>query len=189
MEQLIYSRAALHLQHLVGDVGRVMGRNLEAGLTGLQEGFQVFDLRELEEAVQRSPDIKKDIEGLDLLSTGRYKIGRVAFEYMGHIDAQPVDIAGPEGMHIIFRYQGPFSLLDPGQLDLLMAVQMRVKVRELIFLHDDSLVMWHWNSELQYFHRVEFWWLTGRLSFCDLYMNVGISRILPMHYQNRVKTG
>jgi hypothetical protein len=29
---------------------------------------------------------------------------------------------------------------------------MWIKVRKLIFLHDDSLVMRHRNGELQYFH-------------------------------------
>lgn len=71
---------------------------------------------------------------------------------MREVDTQPVDLSRAECIHVVLGYQGSLSLLDPGQLDLLMAVQMWIKVRKLIFLHDDSLVMRHRNGELQYFH-------------------------------------
>ena len=71
---------------------------------------------------------------------------------MWEVDTQPVDLSRAECIHVVLGYQGPLSLLDPGQLDLLVAVQMWIKVGKLIFLHDDSFVMRHRNGELQYFH-------------------------------------
>jgi len=71
---------------------------------------------------------------------------------MRQVYTQPVDLSRAEGIHVVFGDQGSLSLLDPGQLDLLVAVQMRIKVRKFIFLHDDSLVVRHRNGELQYFH-------------------------------------
>ena len=67
---------------------------------------------------------------------------------MRKVDAQPVDLAASEGIHIVFGHEGTFPLLDPGQLDLLVAVQVWIKMRELIFLHDDGLVPRHGNGEL-----------------------------------------
>ncbi len=55
-------------------------------------------------------------------------------------------------MHIVLGYQRAFALLDPGELDLLMPVQMRIEMRQYIFLYDDSLVVWDRDGELQYFH-------------------------------------
>jgi hypothetical protein len=55
-------------------------------------------------------------------------------------------------MHIIFRYQGPLSLPDPGQLYLLVTVKVRIEMWKHIFLDDDGLVMRNRDRELQYFH-------------------------------------
>ena len=71
---------------------------------------------------------------------------------MRKVDAQPVDLAASEGIHIVLGHEGTFPLLDPGQLNLLVAVQVRVKMGEYVFLNDDRLVARHRDSELQYFH-------------------------------------
>jgi hypothetical protein len=120
----------------------------------LEEILDVFDLRQVEKGIQLSFGIEEDIQGLDLFTAGRGKIGGVALENMRQVDPQPIDFAAAERIHVVFGYQGAFPLLDPGQLDLLVAVQVWIKMREHIFLHDDGLVTRHRDSELKYFHHV-----------------------------------
>ena len=55
-------------------------------------------------------------------------------------------------MHIVLCHERAFPLLDPGELDLLVSVKMRVEMRQYILLHDDSLIVWNRDSELQHFH-------------------------------------
>jgi hypothetical protein len=131
----------------------MLGGDLETGLLVLEEGLYILDLGQGEQGIQLTFYIEKDIEGPDLLSAGGRKIGGVAFKDMGKVDAQPIDLAAAEGIHIVLGHEGPFSLLDPGQLDLFMAVQMRIEMREHIFLDDDRLIARHGDGELQYFHR------------------------------------
>lgn len=152
VDQLVNACGGLHTKHFCRYFGGVLRGDLEAGLLILEEIFQVLDLGQFEEAIELSFDVEKDIQGLDFFPAGRGEIGRITFKNMGQVHSEPVDLSRAECVHIIFGNQGSLSLLDPGQLDLLMTVQMRIKVRELIFLHDDSLVMWHRNGELQYFH-------------------------------------
>ena len=71
---------------------------------------------------------------------------------MRKVDAQPVDLAASEGIHIVLGHEGTFPLLDPGQLDLLVPVQVGIEMGEYVFLDDDRLVARHRDSELQYFH-------------------------------------
>jgi hypothetical protein len=101
------------------------------------------------------------------------KIRRIAFKNMGEVGSQPVDLVGSESMHIVLRYQGAFSLLDPGELDLFVTVKVGIEMRQHIFLHDDGLVVRDRDSELQYFH----------------IPNIRILRILPQMGQNEEKTG
>jgi hypothetical protein len=144
-------------QHFFCDLVDMFRRHFEAGLLILQKGFYVPDLRQLKEGIELSPCIEKDIQGPDLFSAGGGKIRGVAFEDVRQVDAQPIDLAPPEGIHIVFGDQGPFTLLDPGQLDFLMPVQVRIKMGKDIFLHDDRFVTRHWDGELQYFHHGGFW--------------------------------
>jgi hypothetical protein len=114
--------------------------------------LDILDLRQLEKAIQLSLDIKEHIEGMNLLPARRSKIAGIAFENMRHIDPQPIDVPASESMHIVLGHQRSFAFLDPGQLYLLVAVQMGIEVGELIFLDDYRLVMRHWYGKLEDLH-------------------------------------
>jgi hypothetical protein len=55
-------------------------------------------------------------------------------------------------MHVVLRYQRAVPLLDPGELDLLMTVKVRIEMGQHIFLNDHRLIVGNGNSKLQYFH-------------------------------------
>src|SRR5882757_5848532 len=99
-----------------------------------------------------TPGVEKDIQCLYFLPALRSKIGGIAFKYMREIGSQPIDLIGPESMHVILRYQGAFPLLDPGELYFLMTMKMRIEIGQYIFLHDDCFIVWNRDRELQYFH-------------------------------------
>ncbi len=173
MDQLVHACAVLYHQHPVGNFRKMLGWNFKPGLLRLQKIFYIFYFGKIEEGIKIPPGVKKDIEGLYLFPAFGCKIGGVAFENMGKISAQPIDLVGPEGMHIVLCHQRTFSLLDPGELYLLVTVKMGIEVRQYIFLHNDSLIMWDRDSELQYFH----------------IPNIRILRILSLLGQNEEKTG
>ena len=152
MDELIDPRTVLHLQHLRRDLGDVVRGNFETRLPVHQEILDVLDLRQLEKAIQLSLEIKKDIERMDLLPARRDKIAGIAFEDMRHISPQPIDISASEGMHIVLCHERSLTFLDPGQLDLLVAVQMWIEVGELIFLNDYRFVVRHRNGKLEDLH-------------------------------------
>ena len=152
MDKLIDAGGMFDAQHFLRDLVHVLGGDLETGLLVLEEGLYILNFRQGEKGIQLTFCIEEDIEGPDLLSAGGRKIGGVAFKHVGEVDAQPIDLAAAKGIHIVLGHQGPFSLLDPGQLDLFMAVQVGIEMGEDVFLDDDRLVARHGDGELQYFH-------------------------------------
>jgi len=173
MDQLVNACAVLYQQHLIRYLRHVLGRYFEAGLLRLEKVLYILYFRKLEEGIEIPPGIEKDVEGLYLLTALGCKIRRIAFKDVGEVGSQPVYLVGSESMHIVLRHQGAFSLLDPGELDLFVPVKVGIEMRQHIFLHDDSLVVWNRNSELQYFH----------------IPNIHILRILSRLGQNEEKTG
>lgn len=155
MDQLIDAGGMFDPEHFAGDLLDMLRRHLKAGLLVFQKVFDVFYLRQLEEGVELAFCVEKDIQSADLFATGRGKIRGVAFEDMREVHAKPVYLTPPEGVHIVFGHQGTFPLLDPGQLDLFVPVQMWIEMREDILLDNDRFIARHGDSELQNFHRYE----------------------------------
>jgi len=143
MDELVDAGGMFDAQHFFSDLVHMVGGNLETGLLVLEEGLYILDLGQGEKGIELTLGIEKDIECPDLLSAGGGKIGRVAFEDMGKVNPQPIDLAAAEGIHIVLGHEGTFSLLDPGQLDLFVAVQVRIEMGEHIFLYNDRLVARH----------------------------------------------
>lgn len=109
-------------------------------------------LRQFQEMANGAGGVKEHCKGLDGLAASRQEVRWITFEQMWLVGTQPVDLVGPETMHIVIRYQGAFALPDPGQLDLLVPVQVWVEMRQQVFLRDDGLVRRHWYGEGEYFH-------------------------------------
>lgn len=156
MDQLFYARAFLDPEHLIGDLRHVLGRDFKTRLLVLQEILDVLYLRKFEKGIQLSFCIEKDIQRLDLFPAFRGEVGGVTLENVGKIYSQPIDLVAAKGIHVIFRYQCSFPLLDPGKLDLLVPVQVRVKMGKHVLLYDDRFVMRHRDGKLKYFHRWNF---------------------------------
>jgi hypothetical protein len=172
-DQLINARAVLYHKHLIGSFHEMLRWYFEAGLPGLQKILYILYLWKIKKGIEVPPGIKKDIEGLYLFPAFWCKVGGVAFKDMGKVGSQPVDLVGSESMHVVIRYQGAFTLLDPCELYLFMTVKMGIEVRQYIFLHDDSLIMRNRDGELQNFH----------------ISNIRFLRILPLQGQNEGETG
>jgi hypothetical protein len=103
-------------------------RYFEALLLVLQKIPDSFDLRQFEKRIQVTIHIEEDIEGMYPFLAFGCKVEGVALEYVGEVGAEPVDLIRPEGMHIILCYERSFALSDPGQLYLLVPVEMGVEV-------------------------------------------------------------
>src|SRR5580692_2812000 len=114
MDQLIDSGIIPDPEHLIGYLREMCLGHLKALPVVLQKIPDGLDLRQLEKGIQLSADVKEDIQGMYLFLAFWREIGGVAFKYVWQVGAEPVDLVGPEGMHIIFRYQGALSLADPG---------------------------------------------------------------------------
>ena len=170
MDELVDAGGMFDAQHFLCDLVHMLGGDLETGLPVLEEGLYILDLGQGEKGIQLTFGIEEDIEGPDLLSAGGRKIGRVTFEDMGKVNPQPIDLAASKRIHIVLCHEGSLSLLDPGQLDLFVAVQVRIEMGEHIFLYDDRLVARYRDGELQYFHQN------------DLSMNLRYLRILAVKY-------
>jgi hypothetical protein len=67
---------------------------------------------------------------------------------MGEVNPQPIDLAAAEGVHVIFRYERAFTLLDPGKLDLFVPVKVRIKMGQDILLDDHGFVTRHGDGKL-----------------------------------------
>lgn len=163
MDELIDAGTVLYYQHFIGYLGDVLRRYFEPGLLVRQEVLYTFYFGKFEEGVEVALCVKEDIQGLDLFTALGCEIGRVALKDMGEVGSQPIDLIRAESMHVILRHQGSFTLLDPGELDLFMTMEVGIKMRQYIFLHNNGLVVRNRDGELQYFHT----------------SNIGISQILP----------
>ena len=96
--------------------------------------------------------LKKIVNAVAKFFTFGQKIGRIAFKYMRLIGAQPVNFIGSEAVHIVFRYYRAFSFLNPGQLYFVVAMQVRIKIRQRLFLNNDRLIDRNRDRKLQDFH-------------------------------------
>ncbi len=92
MYQLIDTRAVHYRQHPVGHFLHVPGRNLKAGVLILHKVPYILYFRQLKERFQGALCVEEDIQRLDLLPALGCKIGRIAFEYMGQVGAEPIDL-------------------------------------------------------------------------------------------------
>ena len=84
---------------------------------------------------------------MDFFGAARGEIGSIAFKNVGHVGADQVYFIGTKAMHGVPYQQGAFTFQDQRQLDLLVAVQMRVKIREDILLNQYGLVVRGGNSK------------------------------------------
>jgi hypothetical protein len=191
MDELVDAGGMFDAEHFLRDFVHVFGRDLEPRLLILEEGFYVLDLGKAEKGIQLAFGIEEDIERTDFFAAGGGKIGRVTFENVGEVNPQPVDLAAAESVHIILCDERALTLLDPGQLDLFVPMEVGIKMGQDVFLDDDSFVARHGKSKLQYFHHDGFFGETcgrgeaGRefTAFADI-----ISRILISN-KNRLKYG
>src|SRR5882672_4876472 len=104
VDQLVYARAVLYHQHLIGYFRYVLRRHFKAGLLVLQEVLNILHFRQLEEGIELPLGVEKDIQGLYFLAAFRCKIGGIAFKYMREVGSQPIDLVAAESMHIVFRH-------------------------------------------------------------------------------------
>jgi hypothetical protein len=109
----------------------------------LEEVPYILDLREIEKRLQLSLCIEEDVQGLNFFPALQGEVRGIALENMRQIRSQPIDLIGPEGVHVVLCDQGAFSRLDPGQLYFLVTVKMGIEMWQHIFLHNDSLVVRH----------------------------------------------
>ena len=163
MDKLVDPGAVLYHQHFIGDLDDMLRWDFESRLLVQQEVLYTFDFGKLKEGVEVTLCVEEDIQCMDLFTALGCEIRRVAFKNVREVGTQPVDLVGPESMHIILRHQRSFALLDPGKLYLFVAVEVGVEMRQYIFLHNDSFIVRNRDGELQYFHT----------------SNISISRILP----------
>ena len=80
------------------------------------------------------------------------KIAGVAFKKMWLVGANNKNITGRKWLHIIARHQRALAADYPGNLYFMMAVQMLIKMRQVIFLHMNTFVFCNRYCKLNYFH-------------------------------------
>lgn len=104
MDELIDAGAVLYHQHSAGYLCDLLGRYLEPRLLVRHEVLYAFDFGKLEEGVEVAFCVEEDIQGLDLFTAFGCEIGGVALKDMGEVGSQPIDLIGPESMHVILRH-------------------------------------------------------------------------------------
>src|ERR1700722_17124254 len=148
MDELIDAGGMLDPQHFPGDLFGMPRRDLESGLLVLQEAFYILDFRKVEKGIQPAAGVEKDTEGTDFFTAGGSKVGGIAFEDMREVNPEPIDVAASKRVHVIFSDKRSFALLDPGELDLLVPMEVRVEMRHDVFLDNDRFVTRHRDGKL-----------------------------------------
>ena len=190
VNELVDAGGMFDTQHFFRDLVYVLGRDLEPGLLVLEEGFYILDLGQIEKGIQLAFGVEENIKRSDLLSAGGHKIGGVAFEDVGQVDPQPVDLAAAKSVHVIFGYKRAFTLLDPGKLNLLMPVEVGIKMGKDVLLDDDCMVAGDGDGKLQYFHHDDFVGLCGvGEPVCEITPFADITSGQLISDKNRLKYG
>ena len=81
-----------------------------------------------------------------------FKIVGVAFKQVGLVGAQNIYIARLKALHTGAGNEGAFAFYDPGKLRFIMAVQVIVKMGQLIFLNHNGMLLGNRYGELNNFH-------------------------------------
>ena len=84
---------------------------------------------------------------MDFLGAARGEIGSIAFKNVRHVGADQVYFIGTKAMHGVPYQQSAFAFQDQRELDLFVAVQVRVKIWEDILLNQYGLVVGSGNSK------------------------------------------
>jgi len=117
----------------------------EPAFVFFEEYIQLAQFGQLEEISEMAIGIVKNRYGMDAL------FGRLAaaFEHVRLVRGNHEDIIRPEGMHGVVCNQRALSFNNPNQLCLLMPMQIRIEMREPVFLYGDSFVGRNGYSKLK----------------------------------------
>ncbi len=147
LEKLLYTAGIAHGQHLFRYTLHAGGRDAEAHAVMFYKILQIFYFGYGKEGRQLFIKAEEDVQrmfGLLLI----LHFGGLAFEYVGLIGPDPINLILMEQMHAVVYDQGALALEDPGQLHFVMAMEMGIKVDMRLLLGDNGLIIRHRQGKL-----------------------------------------
>ena len=137
MDELFDPATLAHLAHLRRDDLHLILRDTKTVPVLVYKILELFDLGHVEERSETAVHVEENIHRMRPDDALLFEATRIALKNMRLVGPDPENLILLEIVHAVACDQRARTAHDPGQLNLVVPVQIRIEMRKALFLDDD----------------------------------------------------